>query len=105
MPVCSHKARYSVKISGREAPIVCTRMYPLMPKVEGNIHEMTFQKDGTAEPGHEMPEMKSKGKEVNTNIIMQSSRRRIRHEHVIAKKMQASRNGIHRAINVPGCAS
>lgn len=91
MPACIHNARYSGKTSFSVAPIVCMRIYPLMPKVEGNIHDTAFQKSGIAAPGHEMPEMNSKGNDVNTNIIMQSSRLRMRHEHAMAKKMHASR--------------
>lgn len=85
--------------------MVCMRMYPLMPKVDGNIHEIAFQKEGIAEPGQEIPEMNSKGNEVNTNIIMQSSRRRIRHEQVIAKKIQANKKGMINIIRVVGWAS
>ena len=62
-----------------------------MPNVEGNIHDTTFQNGGMAEPGHEIPDMNNKGNEVNTNIIMQSSRLRIRHEHAMAKKIHADR--------------
>ena len=76
--------------SGSVAPILLIRTKPLMPKVEGNIHETTFQNSGMAEPGHEMPEMNSNGTEVNTYIIMQASRWWIKIEQVIAKKMHAN---------------
>lgn len=91
MPVCNQSARYSNRISGKVAPILLIRMKPLMPNVEGNSHEKYFQNGGTAAPGHEMPLMKSNGKDVKTNISMQVSRLRMAMEAVMAKKMHADK--------------
>lgn len=75
------------------APILFIFRKPLMPKVDGKRHETAFQKRGTADPGHDTPEMKSKGKEEKTIIMMTVSRWRIMPDTVMAKKMQAKRNG------------
>ena len=62
-----------------------------MPNVEGANQDTYFQKSGTATPGHEIPEMNNKGKEVNTNINIQVSRWYTRMEHVMAKNIHANK--------------
>ena len=39
---------------------------PLIPNVDGNIQENTFQNVGTAAPGQESPELNRSGTEVKT---------------------------------------
>jgi hypothetical protein len=46
-----------------------------MPKDEGKRYEKYFQNVGMADEGHDMPERKSMGTDMKTNIRMQSSRR------------------------------
>ena len=67
------------------------RTNPLMPKVDGNNHEKYFQKGGMATPGHDIPLMNSKGKEVKTKISIHVSRLRIAMEAVMAKKIHANK--------------
>jgi hypothetical protein len=62
-----------------------------MPKVEGNRQETSFQNGGIAEVGHDRPLRNNMGTERNTKMRMQSSRRYISEESVMAKKMQANR--------------
>ena len=64
---------------------------PLIPKVEGKAYETIRQKGAIDAPGHEMPEMKSKGTEVKTNKSIQVSRFLITTEAVSVKKTQAKR--------------
>lgn len=66
IPACIHKALNSGRTSDSVAPILLILTNPFMPKVDGNIHEMTFQKSGMAAPGHEIPEMNSRGTDVKT---------------------------------------
>ena len=65
------------------------RTYPLIPNVEGKIYEKYLQNAGMAVSGHEIPERKSKGTDVNTNNNIHVSRLRMAMEAVIAKKIQA----------------
>ena len=66
MPVCIQSALNSGRTSDSVAPILLILTNPFMPKVDGKIHETTFQKSGIAAPGHDMPEMNSRGTDVNT---------------------------------------
>lgn len=50
-----------------------------------------FQNGGIAEVGHDRPLRNNMGTERNTKMRMQSSRRYISEESVMAKKMQANR--------------
>ncbi len=54
---------------------------------------MAFQNDGMAVDGQEIPEIKSKGIEVNTKIMILVSRFCTKTEKVIAKNTVAERNG------------
>ena len=90
IPVCIHRTVIWGAALAKSAPMVFMCTYPLMPKVEGNIHDTTFQKTGTEASGHEIPLMKSNGSEVNTNSNMHVSRLRTTAEAVMAKKMHAS---------------
>ena len=79
--------------SSSVAPILFICTNPLIPNVEGNIHENTFQNAGMEAPGHEIPLINKRGIDVNTNISIQVSRLRIKMEVVIAKNMHAVRYG------------
>ena len=46
-----------------------------MPKAEGNSHETAFQNIGMLDDGHDTPERNTIGTDMNTKIMMQSSRR------------------------------
>lgn len=67
------------------------RTKPLIPNVEGAIHETIFQNSGIDAPGQDMPEINNNGMEVKTNTGMQLSREKMNTDIVMAKKIQASR--------------
>ena len=66
MATCSQSPQNSMLTSSRVAPILFRRTKPLIPNVDGKIHETPFQKAGMAAPGHEIPDINSNGIDVNT---------------------------------------
>ena len=91
MQHCIHSAWYSKDISFSDAPVSFMLTKPFIPNVEGKMHDTAFQNTGTALSGHEIPERKRNGTDVNTNSNIAVSRSHTKQPSVIAMKMQARR--------------
>ena len=63
---CPHSARYSMLMSRIVAPMPLSLKNPLTPKVEGKRQLMDSQNGGMHSLGHDAPDRKRKGTEVNT---------------------------------------
>ena len=66
---------------------------PCTPCVDGITQPIHFQKSGTAASGHDTPDMKSIGTDVNTNTSIGDSRPFITVERNMAKNIDAVRKG------------
>ena len=89
--VCIHKAFTSGTMSAKVAPIVLSFTKPCMPNVEGNRHENHCHTSGILLLGHDTPDIKRNGTDVNTTSNITFSRWRTQKEKVMAKKMHAKR--------------
>ena len=75
------------------------RRKPRTPKVDGKTLATYCQMAGMLVCGHEMPVMKSSGREVKTTRSITFSRYLTRAERAIPKKMTARRKGVSRATS------
>ena len=88
---CIHKAMRGFFTSSGVPPMELMQTNPLMPKVDGNSHENIFHPIGMEVFGHEIPDRKSKGREVNTNISIAASRLGTKEAQASEKKTTANR--------------
>lgn len=101
--VCIHSTLSSCCTSASVAPISVIRTNPLMPNVDGKSQEKPFQKIGILLEGQEMPLAKSKGIEMNTNMMMNDSLSCAIDDSAMLKNTHDVMNGTMNASSVCQC--
>ena len=86
--------RNSVATSATVAPIVFSRTKARAPKVLGKSQLTPCHIPGILLCGHDTPDMKSKGTEMNTTSSITFSRYFTIHDITMPKKMQAMTKGV-----------